>query len=267
MTVVYWGAYLQAWDRDFMKHIYIALLIVISLSRGAIANVQLFPPTSCNGDEVKVISWIDDGASSTMCLSGSDLLTKLSYPTCSDGQTLVFRDYGRGPVGMGAVAMHSGFYCETAGATATYPTCASGEFLTTQTIDGNTSLTCKPSCDNCAAALPNCAAGQFLTSANGAMICSDLPTMGATWQNEDLNSTEPFVLNCEYRMAITTPSCMMNNHGYLYATYVDTTNIQHGRDIYDMLISSSNRRSMRWWVEQVPNFHYCDVASIEKRCM
>ena len=121
------------------------------------ANVQFFPPevgTCADGEEVRAIGW--DGVGTTLCITGAELVAK-NLPQCANGQALVFRDYGRSPVNL-SVGGTAGFYCETTNSIASGPSCAAGEFLTTEVVNERTTLVCKattdPSC-GCTCAEPD----------------------------------------------------------------------------------------------------------------
>lgn len=66
------------------------LLAVIFLSSTAQAST-IFPPADCRNNEMRVLGWQQD-AETTYCLGGDDILTKLSYNTCNEGEILVYRD-------------------------------------------------------------------------------------------------------------------------------------------------------------------------------
>jgi hypothetical protein len=129
--------------RQFIYSSFLIVLLMFGMTSASNANnnVQFFPPRGCESNEMMVLGW--DGKSQTQCLSGQDLFTRLSYPSCAEGQTLVYHSFGRTPVNISGDSSLAGFYCENNTASGIYPTCADGEFLTNEMVDGSIKLVCK----------------------------------------------------------------------------------------------------------------------------
>lgn len=136
-----------------------ALFLALNINSASANNqIQFFPPSSgtcSDGSEVRAIGW--DGASSTVCISGAQLVA-LNLPDCQDGQVLVYRAFGRVPVGE-STSNSSGFFCET---------------MSTSTVENS------DKCEDCASRPPTCTDSQQLKWKDNAWACVGQPRLKCT---------------------------------------------------------------------------------------
>lgn len=195
-------------DNDFARVVIVAWLALCAFDHAfADTYTTVFPPVTtanaaCGPDQLRVLSWAD-GAPSTICLTGQEVL-RLAIPTCSADNQVVFdgeKYVCRAPTSIPTCTDKqylsfdgASYACKSLEAP---PTCTSSQVLTTTAegyacvertdqvpiCTGDQFLTYNGSSFQCAAAPrsepPTCGAQQYVTSINGTLGCADLAAIPA----------------------------------------------------------------------------------------
>ena len=110
-------------------------------------------------------------------------------------------------------------------------------------------------------------------SSNAIIYCSNASNpcswkaMG-TWVNDPSPNGTPFNGNCDYRVQMAAGAGCGNTYGtgYSYMGQVTSTDLEWWQDVFGMLVSYTNRTSIRVSHDQVGVVAWCTVASLQYLC-
>lgn len=89
----------------------ISVFGLMSVSANAADRATVFPPRNCTSAQLKIIAW-QDGAETTFCVSGQDIL-HMALPVCEPGQVVTYHPDTSGRSLVGADAGGGNYFvCE-----------------------------------------------------------------------------------------------------------------------------------------------------------